>query len=260
MAAHGNHDNHTALFFGNLTMPQDNVKYPQYGELFYSMDVGPVHVIVTDDSWIADPSGDAAYGGILQSWLDADLTAANANRAKVPWVITVNHRPDYSSSLHGMDPDVLLSRAFYAPIWQKYHVDMAFAGHDHDYERTNPLNIGSDVNNPTSTTMGQGTVFVVCAGSGADGYTANTSSFTAMSKDFVAGGGPIGLYGMLTADAHNLKLEAHQLEDPSASDPIFDTYTITKWASKRVPPRSCPRIVTNRHPRYHRRIAAPCGT
>ncbi len=227
MAAHGNHDNHTALFFGNLAMPQDNVKYPQYGELFYSMDVGPVHVIVTDDSWIADPSGDSAYAGILQTWLDADLTAANANRSKVPWIITVNHRPDYSSSLHGMDADVLLSRAFYAPIWQKYHVDMAFAGHDHDYERTNPLNIGSDVNSPTSTTADQGTVFVVCAGSGADGYSAGMSSFTAVSKDFVAGGGPIGLYGILTVDDHNLKLEAHQLE-ADASDPIFDTYTITK--------------------------------
>jgi hypothetical protein len=31
-----------------------------------------VHVIVTDDSWIADPSGDSMYAGILKSWLDAE--------------------------------------------------------------------------------------------------------------------------------------------------------------------------------------------
>jgi hypothetical protein len=191
------------------------------------MDVGPVHVIVTDDSWIAVPSGDASYQGVLQTWLEADLAAAEANRSKVPWIITVNHRPDYSSSDHGMDPDVLLSRAFYAPLWQKHHVDLAFAGHDHDYERTKPLTIGADVNNPTPTTDGMGPVFVVCAGSGADGYAAKTSGFTAVSKDFVAGGAVLGLYGVLTADAHNLKLEAHELH-ADATDPIFDTYTITK--------------------------------
>jgi len=226
LAAHGNHDNHTALFFGNLTLPQDNVKYPQYGELFYSVDVGPVHVIVTDDSWVADPSGDSAYAGILQTWLDADLTAAAANRTNVPWIITVNHRPAYSSSLHGMDPDVLLSRAFYAPIFQKYHVDMSFNGHDHDYERTQPLDIGADVNSPTVTTADQGTVFVTCAGSGADAYSAATSSFTAFSTDFTSGSA-IGLYGILTATATTLKLDGHQLLS-DATDPIFDTYTITK--------------------------------
>jgi hypothetical protein len=228
--AHGNHDNHTSLFFGNLAMPQDNssAAYAKYGELFYSFDVGPVHVIVTDDSWIADPSGDASYAGVLKTWLTADLTAANANRANVPWVITVNHRPNYSSSLHGNDSDVLLSRAFYAPIWQANKVDMSFAGHDHDYERTHPLSVGSDVNNPTVTTDGQGPVFVVCAGSGADGYSHGTSNFTAYSTDYTSGGTNfIGLYGVLTADAHNLTLTAHQLM-ADASDPVVDTYTITR--------------------------------
>ena len=52
-------------------MPQDNVKYPQYGELFYSMDIGPVHAVVIDDSWVAEPSGDPSYAGILQTWLTA---------------------------------------------------------------------------------------------------------------------------------------------------------------------------------------------
>jgi acid phosphatase type 7 len=228
MEAHGNHDNHTALFFGNLTMPQDNVKYPQYGELFYSMDIGPVHAIVMDDSWVADPSGDANYAGVLKSWLDADLTAANANRTNVPWIVTVHHRSDYSSSLHGMDSDVLATRAFFAPIWQQYHVDMAFGGHDHDYERSQPLDIGADINNPTATTPAQGTTFVVCAGSGADPYSSGMSSFTAVSQDFVNDpGGVLGFYGMLTADAHNLTLTAHQLK-ADASDPVLDTYTITK--------------------------------
>jgi acid phosphatase type 7 len=224
--AHGNHDNHTALFYGNLTLPQDNKHYQAYDELFYSMDVGPVHVIMMDDFWVADPSGDSNYQPTLQSWLTADLAAANQNRAKVPWIITMHHEPEYSSSDHGKDPDVLLVRQFFAPIWQQYHVDVAFSGHDHDYERSFPLDIGADLANPTQTTDAQGTTFVVCAGSGADAYPSGTSTWTAQSQDFTSGGA-LGFYSILTVDATSLKLEAHEIE-ADASDPIFDTYTITK--------------------------------
>jgi hypothetical protein len=233
LATHGNHENHSSLFYGNLTLPQDNTSatYSPYGELFYSVDVGPVHVIVTDDSWIADPTGDPDYPHYqptLKAWLEADLTAAQANRSSVPWIITVNHRSNYSSSDHGNNADVLTSRAFYVPLWQKYHVDVAFGGHDHDYERSYPLTVGADVNSPTNTTADQGTVFVVCAGSGADGYSNGTSSWTAVSKSYNTGGATfLGFYSVLTVDAHNFKIDSHQLM-ADGSDPIFDTYTITK--------------------------------
>ncbi len=230
IAAHGNHDNHTALFYGNVVLPQDNTnkQYAPYGELMYSMDVGPVHIIMMDDFWVATPSGDTNYQGVLQSWLTADLMAATApaQRAKVPWIITVHHEPEYSSSTHGMDADVLRVRQFMAPIWQQFHVDMAFAGHDHDYERSYPLDIGADVANPTQTTDAMGTTFVVCAGSGADPYSAGTSNWTAKSHDFTTGSA-IGFYSVLTVDAHNFKIEAHELH-ADASDPIFDTYSIAK--------------------------------
>src|SRR5689334_19175976 len=111
----------------------------------------------------------------------------------------VHHMPEYSSADHGSDPDTLRVRQFVVPIWQQFHVDMAFAGHDHDYERSYPLAVGSDVDNPTQTTDAQGTTFVVCAGSGADGYTSAKSSWTAVSKDYVSGGGWIGFYSILRA-------------------------------------------------------------
>src|SRR5689334_14815445 len=41
LSAHGNHENHTSLFFGNMVLPQDVQKYPDYPELFFSIDVGP---------------------------------------------------------------------------------------------------------------------------------------------------------------------------------------------------------------------------
>jgi hypothetical protein len=224
LAAHGNHDNHTALYFGNLVLPQDNAKYPQYGELFYSVDVGPVHIVMIDDAWIGDTSGDPAYKAILQAWLDADLDAADKNRAKVPWVITDHHHHEYSASTHGSDGDVLKDRAFFAPIWQKYHVDLAVSGHSHNYERSKPLT-GSDPDNPVATTPDQGVVYVVVAGAGAPAYPAGAQPFTEVSKEYSGSG--IGVYAVLTADGTTLKLEAHELR-ADASDPVIDTFTKTK--------------------------------
>ncbi|MFT3766078.1 MAG: metallophosphoesterase [Minicystis sp.] len=225
LAAHGNHDNHTALFYGNLVLPQDNTKYPKYGELFFSVDVGPVHVVVIDDAWVVTPSGDVDYKGIFKGWLTADLDAASKNRATVPWIVAMHHHPEYSSSLHGNDQDVLRGREFFGPIWDKYHVDLVVSGHDHNYERSKPLTGPTD--SPTvHSAFADGTVYLVCAGAGADSYSAGNSTFTQSSHDY-KNGGAIGLYGVLTADATSLKLDAHELR-ADGSDPVFDSFTIDK--------------------------------
>ena len=38
-----------------------------------------------------------------KNWIQADLAAANRNRAKVPWVIAFGHRPMYCSNDDGDD-------------------------------------------------------------------------------------------------------------------------------------------------------------
>jgi hypothetical protein len=225
LSAHGNHENHTSLFFGNLTLPQDLAKYPKYAELFYSVDVGPVHVVVLDDAWIVNPPDDPDYQPALTAWMTADLDAATKNRAKVPWIVTVNHHSAFSSANHGGDPDVLLGRAYFVPIWDKYHVDLALGGHDHNYERTKPLT-GPAMTPTIHTDAKDGTVYVVCAGSGADSYSPSTSNFTELSHGY-NDTTVLGLYGILSATQTTLKLEAHELR-PDASDPVFDTLTITK--------------------------------
>ncbi len=225
LSAHGNHDNHNALFFGNLVLPQDVTQFPKYTEQFFSVDVGPVHIVMIDDAWVIQTNGDADYPGVLKGWLDADLTAATANRSKVPWIVVVHHHPEYSSSSHGKDADVLRGRAFFAPIWDKYHVDLAIAGHDHDYERSKSLT--GPIDNPTPhTTTKDGTTYLVCAGSGADAYPSGTSPFTATSHDFT-GGGALGLYGLLKVTATSLIIEAHELH-ADGTDPMFDTTTLTR--------------------------------
>ena len=223
LAAHGNHDNHSTLFYANLVLPQDLTAYPQYAELFFSVDVGPVHVVVLDDYFIG-PVPQPDYMSALGDWLSQDLTAANANRAKVPWIVAMHHHPSYSSSTHGKDKDVIKVRQFVTPIWDKFHVDLAISGHDHDYERTKPLTGPAD-NPMTFTDPSKGTVYLTCAGSGADGYGAGTSSFTAMSQDYKSGG--LGLYGVITATQSSLQIDAHTLT-AAGDNPQFDTFTITK--------------------------------
>ena len=225
LSAHGNHDNHTSLFFGNLVLPQDLAKYPEYAELFFSVDVGPVHVVVVDDAFIVSPTGDDKYLSVLQGFLDADLAAAQANRAKVPWIVTMHHHPEFSSSTHGKDADVLRGRAFFTPIWDKFHVDLALAGHDHDYERSKPLTGPADA--PTiKPSEKDGTTYLVCAGAGADAYASSTSSFTATSRDYKSGSA-LGFYSLLKATPAKLVIESHELR-ADGSDPVFDTVELAK--------------------------------
>lgn len=224
LSAHGNHDNHTSLFFANLVLPQDFKNYPKYGELFYSIDVGPAHVLVIDDGWIAFPNGDADYKSVFQDWLEKDLTEANKNRANVPWIIVDHHHPEFSSSSHGKDADVLRVRSFLVPLWDKYHVDVVLTGHDHNYERSKPVTGPADT--PIITTPDKGTTYVVCAGSGADAYSAGTSTFTELSRDYKSGGA-IGFYTILSVSKTSLKVDSRELRT-DATDPTFDTITFTK--------------------------------
>lgn len=224
--AHGNHDNHTSLFYGNLVQPQEEGAYPGYGELLYSFDAGPVHVIVVDDVFVAFPSGDQSYKGVAEAWLRADLEVASQNRADVPWIVAMHHHPEYSSSLHGEDQDVQRVRDFLAPIWHEYEVDLVVAGHDHNYERSKRLSGASEAPTIQDPATGVGTTYLVCAGAGADPYGSGTTATTDVSRSY-ATGGAIGFYGILRVSRAALTIEAHELR-ADATDPIFDTITLTK--------------------------------
>jgi len=136
---------------------------------WYSFDWGPCHLICLDsnvDTAPASPQG---------TWLAADLAAHAA-----PWTFAFFHHPVYSSSRHGstaaLDTNLV-------PVFDAAHLDVAFSGHDHDYERTFPMFAGSpvDVAMDPDYVDPQGTVYVVSGGGGKGLYTSGTSAFTAFS-------------------------------------------------------------------------------
>jgi hypothetical protein len=121
---------------------------PGDDEKYYSFDWGNAHFTVLDSY------RDLAVGSAQYAWLERDL-ASTPQR----WKFVFFHNPVYSSGEHGPSLD---EQRTWVPLFERYGVNVAFAGHDHIYERTCPILQG------TCTTVEQGgVVYFVTGGAGA---------------------------------------------------------------------------------------------
>lgn len=78
-----------------MPTPPHNTSDFSQGDFFWSMDIGYVHFIGLDTEHPAD----IPYVSPAQlAWLEQDLARANANRARVPWIVVSGHRPLWCSS------------------------------------------------------------------------------------------------------------------------------------------------------------------
>ena len=153
--------------------------------MWWSLDLGPVHFIsYNTEAYFAGPANgtvEAQY-----EWLRADLAAAQANRAEVPWIIAMGHRPFYcnvgAKALDGSwhcDGEQEQSRigppgaggAFAVePLFYRYGVDLALYGHVHDYSRFLP--VYNHTPRPGTTAAGEpftdprATVYMTIGGAG----------------------------------------------------------------------------------------------
>ena len=146
--ASGNHD------YGTLRgLPfREAFKLPENGdrEKWYSYDWGRIHFVALDT--------ESSYEEQAR-WLEEDLGATT-----LPWKIVYLHRPPYSSGNHGSDTSL---RKALAPVLERHGVQLLLAGHDHHYERANPIN---------------GVQYIVTGGGGRGTYSVGTSAFTAFSE------------------------------------------------------------------------------
>jgi predicted phosphodiesterase len=99
-------------------------RYPRMAN--YSYDCGDAHFICLDSHIYNDPTSAS-----LQRWVEDDLSKTDAR-----WRFAVYHHPAFNVGMnhaHEQQMRVL------SPIFEKYGVDLALSGHEHNYQRTKPL-------------------------------------------------------------------------------------------------------------------------
>jgi len=118
---------------------------------WYVQQVGPVRVVVLDTQQVDDPD--------QTEWLEKVLA-----RPEPPgsWTVVGLHHPPYSAGMHGSQPEV---RQTWVPMFSDADVDLVLAGHDHDYQRSEP----------------QDGVTYVVSGAGAKLDPTGSQDFTAVS-------------------------------------------------------------------------------
>ena len=112
----GNHDveeNHALGQMAALGMPWR----------WYEQRYGEVHLIILDST---DPDSREQ-----REFLRSALAASTAT-----WKVVALHHPMYSAGSHGSD---LETRAAFGDLIVDYGVDLVLAGHDHDYQRSKPV-------------------------------------------------------------------------------------------------------------------------
>ncbi len=128
----GNHDNHVE----NRRWMATNFFLPTNGpisskELIYSYDFGNAHFAVIDSD--AFDLNVTAIENETKLWLSNDLAST-----PMPWKIVVFHHPPYTSQ--GSHADNEAMKADISPILEKYGVQLVLQGHNHFFERINPVN------------------------------------------------------------------------------------------------------------------------
>ena len=130
----GNHDIGTedgAPYIANFFLPNNN---PDSLEHFYSFNYGKTHFICLD-LVVAQQGGHAVKfdsTSTQYAWLRSDLEAASA---WADFIIPFYHHPAYSSAR-----TYTVIRKYIVPLFEEFDVEIAFAGHEHLYERWYPIN------------------------------------------------------------------------------------------------------------------------
>jgi hypothetical protein len=112
---------------------------------WYERRMGGVQLLACDSN-VALHAGSAQY-----QWLESRLAVAGAR-----WRIVYFHHPLYSGGMHGGSDSL---RRHLQPLFDRYRVQLVFQGHDHHYERSQPLRAG--------TPHPAGTTYIVTGGAGA---------------------------------------------------------------------------------------------
>lgn len=116
----GNHEHNADWYYKYVSQPGN--------EAWFSFNYGNAHFTIFDSNQDYKP------GSEQYKWLEADLASPEAQNAA--WRFVFKHHPEYSEGWddpgYAGEPDMA---KYLMPLYEKYGVDIVFAGHTHDYER-----------------------------------------------------------------------------------------------------------------------------
>ncbi len=211
MACIGNHEENSSLYYELFYLPVHTPSEPnppvnnpsgfrKPDEAYYSFTYGNSHFVV-----LSSEPAECTTQSYQYLWMKNDLKEVRQD-PRIQWIFVFFHQPPYSSGNHGSRLDI---RNVWCPVFESYGVDIVFNGHDHDYERSIPIN------NPID-----GVVYIVSGGAGAPLYPVGSSWWTAYSCS-------IYHFCQVTVAGSHLRLEAKDTEGRT-----FDTLNLTAVPSR----------------------------
>ena len=172
MVIPGNHDSYHnfSQVIERFSMPKG--AYNHNTGLFYSMNMGPAHIVMFTDELYFHEGLDNLID-VQMAYLEADLEEANANRAERPWVIVMTHRPLYCSSRVSIEYcsiDTVFLQGKLEELLYRHKVDLMVTGHVHYYERDTAIYkdkaAGADEETKTYIKNAKAPVYIVSGNGG----------------------------------------------------------------------------------------------
>ena len=160
---------------------------------YYSFTYGNVAVLSLDANDVSNeiPANNGYSGGAQTAWLAKQL-AAYRKRHDIDFIVVYFHHCAYCTcTSHSSEGGV---RTNWVPLFDKYSVDLVINGHNHIYERTDPLKGGSvTAAAPIGATINpvtHGTTYITAGAGGtslyqfgaADSYEGNVDNISAISS------------------------------------------------------------------------------
>ena len=167
----GNHEymtNNAAAYLALQSVPQRTVPINDWGR-YYSFDWGNAHFVSLDSNASLEQAVEGT--GRMLAWLENDLKLTRAF-----WRIVFFHHPPYATGLNQGDIKSAWAREKIVPILERYGVHVVFSGHEHSYHRSHP------VRDNTTTTQGDGTLYITSGGGGASLYPVFAHPLLAVSQ------------------------------------------------------------------------------
>jgi 3',5'-cyclic AMP phosphodiesterase CpdA len=148
----GNHDIRTENGDAQVAYPQFNMQ-----GRYYTHGKGDVRFFVLETNALANPASPDRVQQL--EWLDRELAASKAK-----WNIVYGHHNIYSAGVYKIN-QVMAKDV--TPILKKHKVRLWINGHDHNYQRSQPID---------------GITYLVCGGGGASLYPVEAQSWTAFAQ------------------------------------------------------------------------------